>query len=65
MKSLKEHNDERREKWRKRGIKLNGIACPECGAELYDSNPGMFLLSNPPQLDVHCEECGYQGYRVA
>ena len=42
---------------------LNGIACPECGAELYDSNPMVTLTSIPPQLNIHCSKCGYSGYR--
>jgi len=46
------------------GPKHNGIACPKCGAELYDSDPMATLTSNPPQKNVHCE-CGYVGYRVA
>jgi hypothetical protein len=44
--------------------KPNGIACPECGSELMDSNPMSFLTSNPPQKNVHCN-CGYKGYRIA
>lgn len=43
----------------------NGIACPDCHAELYDSYPNQMLPSNPPQKNVHCESCGYKGYRVA
>ena len=42
---------------------LNGIACPKCGAELYDSEPGLLLLSYPPQHAVHCGECGWKGTR--
>ena len=43
----------------------NGIACPQCGSEMLDSQPGMTLTSNPPQKNVHCPKCGYAGYRVA
>jgi hypothetical protein len=43
----------------------NGIACPNCGNELYDSNPAFMLTSYPPQYRVHCEHCHYSGYRVA
>lgn len=41
----------------------NGIECPDCKSELYDSNPNMTLLSNPPKKDVHCK-CGFKGYRL-
>jgi ribosomal protein S27AE len=43
----------------------NGIACPQCGREMLDSQPGVTLTSNPPQKNVHCPKCGYAGYRVA
>ena len=41
----------------------NGIACPNCGAELFDTNVFQQLLSWPPQYRVHCESCDYQGTR--
>lgn len=44
---------------------LNGIACPKCGEELYDSNPMMTLTSMPPKKNVHCCKCDYVGYRTA
>jgi|688.fasta_scaffold613011_1 hypothetical protein len=44
---------------------LNGIACPKCGEELYDSNPMMTLTSMPPKKNVHCSKCDYVGYRTA
>ena len=44
---------------------LNGIACPNCGQELYDSSPNIKLTSNPPQKHIHCESCDYKGYRIA
>lgn len=43
----------------------NGIACPKCGKELYDSAPAMLLASNPPKKSVHCGACGYRGMRLA
>lgn len=45
---------------------LNGIACPKCGEELYDSNPMETFTSNPPQKRTKCsnEECDYNGYRI-
>jgi hypothetical protein len=44
---------------------LNGIACPECGEEMLDSNPMKTLTSMPPQKNVHCSKCNYVGYRIA
>jgi len=43
----------------------NGIACPECGEELMDSNPNMTLTSYPAKKSIHCSKCTYQGYRIA
>lgn len=43
----------------------SGIACPTCGAELWDSSPMITLTSCPPQKNVHCPACGYIGYRLA
>jgi len=44
---------------------LNGIACPDCEAELYDSNPMMTLTSFPPKKKIHCNNCNYSGFRNA
>jgi DNA-directed RNA polymerase subunit RPC12/RpoP len=69
MKTLEEHNSEQ---WQihEQSRKLNdphpnGIACPKCGKELWDSLPGMTLTSYPPQKNIHCPECGHVGYRLA
>jgi hypothetical protein len=45
----------------------NGIACPQCGEELYDPEPMVVLTSYPPQKRVICmkKDCGYSGYRIA
>lgn len=40
----------------------NGIACPKCGLELWDSNPMIVLTSDPPQKNIHCPACGWRGY---
>ena len=45
--------------------KLNGLSCPDCDNELYDTNPSTTLMSKPPKKSVHCEKCGYKGYRLA
>lgn len=70
MKTLAEHNKERTEAYdtaRKKRQEpcANGIACPECGEELWDSNPMLTRSSSPPKKDVHCPKCDYRGYRVA
>lgn len=36
-----------------------GIACPNCGDELKLTNPGIIMLSSPPQADVKCFKCDY------
>jgi hypothetical protein len=41
----------------------NGVACPKCGEEMYDTNPNLVLTSNPPKKSVHCK-CGFSGYRT-
>ena len=65
MKTLDEFNSERRKLYVSVNCPhLNGIECPNCGMELYDTDPMMTLTSNPPQKNVHCE-CGYTGYRIA
>ena len=43
----------------------NGIECPECGKELWDSYPLVTLTSDPPQKNIHCIECDYRGFRLA
>jgi DNA-directed RNA polymerase subunit RPC12/RpoP len=68
MKTLAEHNAERRailQAGAESRPRPNGIKCPDCGGELWDTNPQMTLTSDPPQKNVHCPDCGYQGYRVA
>lgn len=39
----------------------NGIACPNCGSELFDT--GIALASNPPQYKISCRQCKYNGTR--
>lgn len=68
LKSLDEFNREREGWWiaRSQGRREgNGIACPECGAELFDTYPSMELLSLPPKKDVYCVKCGFKGTRIA
>lgn len=68
MKTLKEHNEQQQDYHNVQCSSApirNGIKCPECDEELYDSNPMMVLTSNPPKKNIHCNSCGYHGYRVA
>lgn len=44
---------------------LNGIVCPKCNMELYDTYPMIVMTSIPPQKHVNCFACGYTGYRFA
>jgi DNA-directed RNA polymerase subunit RPC12/RpoP len=40
----------------------NGIACPNCGEELIDSD-NYILTSNPPQRNVKCLKCDFKSFR--
>ena len=61
--SLREHNERKFQAFVDPCMPVkNGIECPECGDELYDTNPSVVLTSNPPQYSIHCD-CGYRGYR--
>lgn len=69
MKSLEDHNKEAFD-FHKHFQTLNephpnGIGCPKCGKELWDTSPAMTLTSYPAQKNVHCLYCGYVGYRLA
>jgi len=68
LKKLEKHNAERHQNYYaiQNSYKPhpNGLECPECGAELWDSNPMVTLTSSPPQKNVHCEKCDYIGYRI-
>jgi hypothetical protein len=68
LKNLAEHN--KKASLRQWGMNsneptLNGMACPECGEELYDSKPMITLTSFPAQKNIHCSKCDYVGYRIA
>jgi len=43
----------------------NGVACPKCGAELFDTHPNLILSSMPPKKHVHCVKCPWRGERLA
>jgi len=64
--SLEDHQRKYLENYRERSSdksRRNGIACPKCGAELYDSNPMVSYSSMPPSSPIHCEECKFTGSR--
>jgi len=67
LKTLQQHQEEKQESNRLTAIanqfpRLNGIECPKCKKELFDSD-NMTLTSNPPQKNIHCQSCDYRGYR--
>ena len=59
MKTLLEHNSLLRALQAKKDetAHLTGIACNNCGAELFFENPNRFNTSNPPTRWVVCPEC--------
>lgn len=70
LKSLEEHNNI--SSTFHRGMMgqspvYNGIACPNCGEELLDTQPNVTLSSMPLQKNVGCssDKCDYTGYRIA
>ncbi len=67
MKTLSQHNAEQLKRYEEiyqfQQPHSNGIECPKCGRELWDSDPTSTLTSNPPQMNVHCPACGWRGYR--
>ncbi len=68
LKELNQHNGEARSRQyalNDQSHCLNGIACPKCGEELYDTNPMITLTSYPAQKNVNCSKCDYIGYRIA
>jgi len=65
LRNLDEADSEAQKRYRMDwGPRPNGIACPDCGAELMDSNPGQVLASLPPRTAIHCPKCGYIGSRI-
>ena len=62
--SLGEHDRRRREAYEVAKSHRNGIACPECGKEMIDTDPYIVLPTDPPQKRIGCE-CGFSGYRLA
>ena len=64
LKTLDEHNAANRSKYVNLSNPIkNGIACPACGDELWDTNPMVTLTSHSAQKNVHCG-CGYKACGV-
>lgn len=57
MITLEEYHESKRKLREDHGT---GIQCPACGDELVLSEPGVLLLSFPPQQKVHCQTCKYK-----
>lgn len=66
LKSLKEFNTEALNKllMQSEYPHPNGIACPQCGAELNDLD-NRICMSLPPQRNVGCLKCNWSGFRIA
>lgn len=66
MKTLAEHNAERKAAYKAQQEAMephpNGIACPKCLTELWDSSPYVVLDGISALKDVHCTACGFRGY---
>lgn len=62
LRSLEEHNKKALAFYRLKRADT-GIACPECGEELTDTNPYITLHGFPPQKLVHCDKCKWFGAR--
>lgn len=44
--------------------KRNNIKCPKCKHRMWDSEPGVIRLTEPPKKKIHCETCGYQDFHI-
>jgi len=67
LKNLEEFNAEKYAAHRATAAteaRQNGIACPECGAELWDTYPPVVRVTEPLKTRIHCQECDYWGYRA-
>ena len=63
LKNLKEFNRERLDAYYDGLVstdKPNGIACPRCGLELYDTH---MVYENPPKIEIWCAGCDFNGRR--
>lgn len=66
LRTLDQHNERLAEAFRLSGLpKKNGIACPSCGKELFDTSPAIVVPSSPPRKHIHCETCDFKGTALA
>jgi hypothetical protein len=68
LKKLEEYNEQRKQLYWYSNLntpELNGIACPECNEELFDTHPTITINSIPVKKDVHCGKCDFKGFRIA
>jgi hypothetical protein len=64
LKPLDKHNKEKISVFATENSELkNGLACPNCGQELFDASQFEVLLSFPAKKKVLCV-CGFEGYRL-
>jgi predicted RNA-binding Zn-ribbon protein involved in translation (DUF1610 family) len=66
MKTLHQHNLLTMQRYEKVVKTIaNGLACPNCGNELHDSDPrNIPTTAFPTGVQVHCPACGYMGKRL-
>jgi hypothetical protein len=64
MITLSQHQEEIKKFYAKKKEGRTGVACDLCGSELFNSDPGMMLMSNPPKIRVECRnpDCQFDGY---
>lgn len=61
LESLESHNSKKIGAYSTQ--KANGIACPNCGKELYDTNSNIMLATHPAKFSINCHNCDYIGTR--
>lgn len=66
METLDEYNERRRRELQEIAQRqhLAGVSCDRCGSEMHVTNPGVLLMSHPPQRQVHCPRCKQTGTQV-
>ena len=70
MESLERYNSRvfKEYAWKEKALRRrteprpNGIECPKCKSELYDSFPVVIVASIPSQKQVICLKCNFKGY---
>jgi uncharacterized Zn finger protein (UPF0148 family) len=40
-------------------MKEIGMFCPQCGTEMRAGDSRLLIMTNPPQREVYCPQCGY------